>query len=77
MAALSCRSASGSWSLLRVGAGLWSLRCPVGAESAAAARLGALGLSVLSFGGGVCLFLCSRASLPGLRRVAAGVRSAV
>ena len=82
MASLSCSSACGSWSLSRgsgFGAGVWVLRCPVGAEHAAGCRLIALGLSVVSSGCGlgVVSFTCRRSALPGLRRVSAGVAAFV
>ena len=82
MASLSCSSACGSWSLARgsgFGAGVWVLRCPVGAEHAAGCRLIGLGLSVVSSGCGlgVVSFTCQRSALPGLRRVSAGVAAFV
>ena len=78
MASLSCSSACGSWSLARgsgFGAGVWVLRCPVGAEHAAGCRLIALGLSVVSAGCGlgVVSFTCRRSAVPALRLVSAGV----
>lgn len=80
MAVLSCSSVSGSWSLARGAVrGVWVLRCPVGLEHRAGCRLVGLGLSVVSSGCGlgVVAFSASRSSVGSLRRVSAGVRSAV